>query len=68
MDRSSRKPDEPALVTALFSRRLAEPFARLAVRLGISADAVMGKGYFRLTAFSSYENTLKAVKRFEKYL
>ena len=28
----------------------------------------MGKGYFRLTAFSSYENTLKAVERFKKYL
>ena len=41
---SSRKPDEPALVTALFSRRLAEPFARLAVRLGISADAVTVAG------------------------
>ena len=41
---SSRKPDEPALVTALFSRRLAEPFARLAVRLGISADAVSVAG------------------------
>lgn len=40
----SRKPDEPALVTALFSRRLAEPFARLAVRLGISADAVTVAG------------------------
>ena len=41
---SSLKPDEPALVTALFSRRLAEPFARLAVRLGISADAVTVAG------------------------
>lgn len=41
---SSRKPDEPALVTALFSRRLAEPFARLAVRLGLSADAVTVAG------------------------
>ena len=44
MTRSSRKPDEPALVTELFSRRLAEPFARLAVRLGISADAITVAG------------------------
>ena len=28
----------------------------------------MGEGYFRLTGFSSTENTLKAVERFEKYL
>ena len=41
---SSRKPDEPALVTALFSRRLAEPFSRLAVRLGVSADAITVAG------------------------
>lgn len=41
---SSEKPDEPALVTALFSRRLAEPFARLCVRLGIPANAVTVAG------------------------
>ena len=42
--RSSEKPDEPALVTAMFSRRLAEPFARLCVRLGIPANAVTVAG------------------------
>ena len=41
---SSEKPGEPALVTAMFSRRLAEPVARLCVRLGISANAVTVAG------------------------
>ena len=42
--RSSEKPGEPALVTAMFSRRLAEPLARLCVRLGIPANAVTVAG------------------------
>ena len=42
--RSASKKDEPALVTALFSRRLAQPLARLCVRLGIPANAVTVAG------------------------
>ena len=38
------KPGEPALVTAMFSRRLAAPVARLCVRLGVSANAVTVAG------------------------
>ena len=41
---SGDKPGEPALVTALFSRRMAEPLAKAAVRLGMSADAVTVTG------------------------
>ena len=37
---AASKPDEPALVTALFARRLAQPIADAAVRLGIGANAV----------------------------
>ena len=42
--RRASKKDEPALVTALFSRRLAQPLARLCVRLGIPANAVTVAG------------------------
>ena len=48
--RSSEKPDEPALVTAMFSRRLAEPLARLCVRLGIPANAVTVANSIRLSS------------------
>lgn len=37
---SAIKPDEPALITNLFARRLAHPFALAAHRLGLSANAV----------------------------
>lgn len=37
---NAKKPDEPALVTALFSRRLAQPIAALAVKCGVPANAV----------------------------
>lgn len=36
----TKKPNEPALITELFARRLAYPFARYAYKLGISANAV----------------------------
>ena len=41
---AASKPDEPALVTSLFARRLAQPIAVAAVRLGISANAVTVAG------------------------
>lgn len=41
---AAEKPDEPALVTALFSRRFAQPLATMAVRLGVGANAVTVMG------------------------
>ncbi|MBQ7667370.1 MAG: CDP-alcohol phosphatidyltransferase family protein, partial [Kiritimatiellae bacterium] len=41
---SAAKPDEPALVTALFARRLAQPIASAAVRCGVGADCVTVAG------------------------
>ena len=41
---AASKPDEPALVTALFARRLAQPIAVAAVKCGIPANAVTVAG------------------------
>lgn len=41
---AASKPDEPALVTALFARRLAQPIADTAVRCGVSANCVTVAG------------------------
>ena len=41
---AASKPDEPALVTSLFSRRLAQPLAVAAVRCGVPANAVTVAG------------------------
>ncbi|MBR1609124.1 MAG: CDP-alcohol phosphatidyltransferase family protein, partial [Kiritimatiellae bacterium] len=42
--KAASKPGEPALVTALFARRLAQPLAEAAVRRGVSADSVTVAG------------------------